>query len=97
MCSAISHRYLCNPSGVSRPHSRVYLSRAERRAWATENPIGDPYGGPSYGERADVGSVISASASIVGGMDSQDLEVIEAEHIHPEHLGIDLDGKEYLP
>lgn len=42
-------------------HHKTYLSRAMTRAMATDHPIGDPHGGPAYGERNDP---ISAIASI---------------------------------
>jgi hypothetical protein len=43
-------------------YKKVYLSRATTRSMATEYPIGDPTGGPAYGEKND-----PVSASIVGG------------------------------
>ena len=40
---------------------KIYLSRAQTRAMATEHPIGDPTGGPAYGEKNDP---ISAAIAI---------------------------------
>jgi hypothetical protein len=40
---------------------KIYMSRAETRAMAAEHPIGDPTGGPAYGEKNDP---ISAAISI---------------------------------
>ena len=40
---------------------KTYLSRSMTRAWATEHPVGDPFGGPAYGEKNDP---ISAALSI---------------------------------
>ncbi len=37
--------------------SKYHLSRSQRGAWAADNPIGDPFGGPAYGERLDVGGI----------------------------------------
>lgn len=40
---------------------KIYLSRAQTRAMAAEHPVGDPTGGPAYGEKNDP---ISAAISI---------------------------------
>tara|TARA_R110000868_G_scaffold119380_2_gene316223 strand:- start:11 stop:1084 length:1074 start_codon:yes stop_codon:yes gene_type:complete len=40
---------------------KIYLSRAQTRSMAAEHPIGDPTGGPAYGEKNDP---ISAAISI---------------------------------
>ena len=40
---------------------KIYMSRAQTRAMAAEHPIGDPTGGPAYGEKNDP---ISAAISI---------------------------------
>ena len=40
---------------------KIYMSRAETRAMAAEHPIGDPTGGPAYGEKNDP---ISAAIAI---------------------------------
>lgn len=44
--------------------SKVYLSRAQTRAMAKDEPIGDPFGGPAYGERNDP---VTATVATVGG------------------------------
>ncbi len=31
---------------------KTYLSLAVSRAWEKDGPVGDPMGGPAYGERA---------------------------------------------
>lgn len=43
---------------------KVYLSRAMTRAMALEHPIGDPTGGPAYGERRDPVSAVVAGAEM---------------------------------
>ena len=43
-------------------YKKVYLSRATTRSMAADHPIGDPFGGPAYGEYND-----PVSAAIVGG------------------------------
>lgn len=50
--------------------SKVYLSRAQTKAMSLDAPIGDPFGGPAYGERNDpVTATIggSAAAGLIGG------------------------------
>jgi hypothetical protein len=48
---------------------KYYLTRAQNRAYALDNPIGDPTGGPAYGERNDpVSAGILAGGSIIGGI-----------------------------
>ena len=47
---------------------KVYLSRAQTRAWSLDMPIGDPTGGPAYGERNDPVSATIAGASILGSV-----------------------------
>lgn len=39
---------------------------------SAEMPIGDPYGGPAYGQKEDWGTAISAGVSLVGGALSND-------------------------
>ena len=51
---------------------KVYLSRAQTRAWSLDMPIGDPTGGPAYGERNDPVSAVTAGASIFGSLISAD-------------------------
>jgi hypothetical protein len=43
---------------------KTYLSRAMTRAMALDHPIGDPTGGPAYGERRDPVSAIIAVAGM---------------------------------
>jgi len=51
---------------------KVYLSRAQTRAWSLDMPIGDPTGGPAYGERNDPVSATIAGATILGSVISAD-------------------------
>lgn len=45
-----------------------YLTRAQNRAYALDNPIGDPFGGAAYGEKNDpTTAFISAGANLLGG------------------------------
>ena len=49
-------------------HQKTYLSRAMTRAMALDHPIGDPHGGPAYGERNDpVSAVISIGTMFATG------------------------------
>ena len=43
---------------------KTYLSRAMTRAMALDHPIGDPTGGPAYGERRDPVSAVMAVAGM---------------------------------
>lgn len=45
---------------------KTYLSRAVTRAMALDHPIGDPTGGPAYGEKNDPVSAIVAIGSMAG-------------------------------
>ena len=45
-------------------HHKTYLSRAMTRAMASDHPIGDPHGGPAYGERNEPVSAIMAIGSM---------------------------------
>ncbi len=48
--------------------SKVYLTRAQTRALSLEGPVGDPFGGPAYGEKNDpVSAAVGVGASVVGG------------------------------
>ncbi len=38
------------------------------RAWTLDFPMGDPLGGPAYGKREDVGSIIGGAVSAIGGI-----------------------------
>lgn len=50
-------------------HKQTYLSVAQSRAWGLEYPIGDPFGGAPYGQRAmPVVAVVAAAASIATGV-----------------------------
>ncbi|RQR87631.1 MULTISPECIES: hypothetical protein [unclassified Burkholderia] len=40
--------------------------------WFLDNPVGDPFGGPAYGRYEDMGSLIGAGVSLVGGMMGSD-------------------------
>jgi hypothetical protein len=54
-------------------YKKVYLSRAMTKSMSAEYPIGDPTGGPAYGERNDpVTAAIVGGTALVGGyMQSQ--------------------------
>lgn len=45
---------------------KTYLNRSMTRAMAMDHPIGDPFGGPAYGERRDPVSAVIAVASMYG-------------------------------
>lgn len=48
---------------------KTYLSVSMSRAWAMDHPVGDPFGGPAYGERAmPVVAVVGAAASVATGV-----------------------------
>lgn len=58
-------------------HQRTHMSLSVSRAWSAHEPVGDPFGGPAYGEKEFFGLIsaglsiyagISAGASIVGGL-----------------------------
>lgn len=52
--------------------NKIYLSRAQSRAWASEYPIGDPTGGAAYGERRDpVTAAVAGGSALLGYMGSQ--------------------------
>jgi hypothetical protein len=52
--------------------NKIYLSRAQSRAWASEYPVGDPTGGAAYGERRDpVTAAVAGGSAILGYMGSQ--------------------------
>jgi len=53
---------------------KTYLSREVTRAWSIEHPIGDPHGGPAYGERNDpvsaiisIGTLVATGGAVVAG------------------------------
>lgn len=45
---------------------KTYLSRAVTRAMSADHPIGDPFGGPAYGERRDPVSAIISIGTMAG-------------------------------
>jgi hypothetical protein len=45
--------------------TKTFLSRAITRSMSTDHPIGDPTGGPAYGERSDPVSAIVAVGSMI--------------------------------
>jgi hypothetical protein len=48
--------------------SKVYLTRAQTRAMSIEEPIGDPFGGPAFGEFNDPVSATAGAAAVgLGG------------------------------
>ena len=52
---------------------KTYLSRAQTRAWSSEMPVGDPTGGPAYGERNDpVTAAIGVGGSLLSGLMASD-------------------------
>lgn len=46
---------------------RHYSSRATARLWAAEMPIGDPFGGPAYGEKRDPVTIGAAFTATFAG------------------------------
>jgi hypothetical protein len=55
-------------------HQKTYLSRAMTRAMALDHPIGDPHGGPAYGERNDpisaiisIGTLFATGGAVLAG------------------------------
>ena len=44
--------------------NKIYASRAQTRSMGLHDPIGDPFGGPAYGEKNDP---ITTAAVVVGG------------------------------
>jgi len=69
---------------------KVYLSRAQTRAWSLDMPIGDPTGGPAYGERNDPVSAIIGSAAQASGAAS-------AASIAEQRRQYDLSRADYAP
>lgn len=50
---------------------KIYLSKSDNRKWSMDHPVGDPFGGPAYGEKNEpttimmaVGAAISAVSQI---------------------------------
>lgn len=48
-------------------HQKHYLSRAQTKAMSAFDPIGDPFGGPAYGEYRDPVTATVAAIAEVGG------------------------------
>lgn len=47
---------------------KYYLTKAQNRAYALDNPIGDPFGGAAYGEKNDPGTAFAMiGSSLIGG------------------------------
>lgn len=49
---------------IAAPFEKTYLSRAQSRIWSMDNPVGDPFGGPAYGEKREPVSMIAAVVAI---------------------------------
>jgi len=43
-------------------------TKRQIRQWAAEYPVGDPAGGPAFGEFNDLGTIFTVAAPIVGGL-----------------------------
>lgn len=52
---------------IKPPFQKTYLSRAQSRAFCMDNPVGDPFGGPAYGEKNEPVSAIAAVVAIAVG------------------------------
>lgn len=48
--------------------NKHYLTRSESRAWSSELPVGDAFGGAAYGERRDPVTAIAGSGLISAGL-----------------------------
>ncbi len=60
--------------------SAHYTTRSKSRAWGTEFPVGDPFSGPAYGKREDIGSAIgSIGGALVGGLFGSDAASTQAD------------------
>lgn len=47
---------------------KYYLNRAETKAYSMDGPIGDPFGGPAYGEKTGLSAaLVMGGASLLGG------------------------------
>jgi hypothetical protein len=57
--------------------NKIYLSRAQSRAYSYEFGVGDPTGGPAYGERRDP---VSAAISVAGNLISASNQADAAEN-----------------
>ena len=54
--------------------TKIYASRAQTRTMGLHDPIGDPFGGPAYGERNDpvTAAIAVGGAGLVGSMIQSD-------------------------
>ncbi|RIZ67106.1 MAG: hypothetical protein D0531_01310 [Methylococcales bacterium] len=53
--------------------TKIYASRAQTRTMGLHDPIGDPFGGPAYGERNDPATAaIVVGGTVLGGMMQSD-------------------------
>jgi hypothetical protein len=43
-----------------------FTTRSKAKVLQSEFPIGDPFGGPAYGKREDIGSALSIGSSLIG-------------------------------
>ena len=48
-------------------HKPMYVALSQARALAAEYPVGDPFGGPAYGQREFIGLAIGAISAFSGG------------------------------
>jgi hypothetical protein len=78
-------------------YKKVYLSRAQTKAMSAEYPIGDPTGGPAYGERNDpVTATIVGGTALVGGyMQSQAAGKAADQYSRTAQQGIDYNKQLY--
>ena len=46
-----------------------YLNRAETKVYSMDGPIGDPFGGPAYGEKTSLGAaLVMGGSQLLGGI-----------------------------
>jgi hypothetical protein len=71
-------------------YKKYYLSRAQTKAMSAEYPIGDPFGGPAYGEKNDpVSAGIMAVASLGGAyLSSQAAQSAAGQYANAANQGI---------
>ena len=50
----------------------MYLTRSKAKVLTSEFPIGDPFGGPAYGQREDLGSVFGGVMGLLGSDNQAD-------------------------
>lgn len=78
--------------------SKVYLSRAQTRAMSIEEPIGDPFGGPAYGEFNDpITATVGGSVASLGGAFTQANAAENAAHEQSQatQYGIDEQRRQF--